>query len=58
MNELFIIADNELMKVERLTGDSIWALDAHGWGVKIPLTRVVRFCDNKGLHIDFDLNNL
>lgn len=58
MQDLFIFADKEILKVDRLSGDSIWAFDESGWAIKIPLSRVERFCNSKGLHIDVDLSDL
>ena len=56
MEQLFIIADKKIFKVRSLCGHMIYCIDSTGWDCSIPITRVDRFCDSKGKHIDFKID--
>lgn len=53
--QLYIFADKEIFKVHSLDGNMIFVTDKTGWGNSIPLSRVERFCDEKGNHVNYQI---
>jgi hypothetical protein len=53
--KLYIFADKEILEVREFNGANIFVSDGKGWTNVIPITRVERFCDKDGNHINYKL---